>query len=265
MLIESFYAGPLGRRRYCSLHRPATRLVRDVGVVLCHPLGHEYFRSYRCYFQLADALSRAGIPVLRFDYAGTGDSEGDHGDARLDAWLDQVADSATELLRSESVERIALGGMRFGATIAALAAERIENADVLLLWDVVENGARYVDELSRLHREMIFDLERFVRARDSELGRNAELMGWHYGHWLLEDIRHVRERDIASARGNHILLLGADGAQSASARRLSSRPGFRQVRLDTDHGWNRLDRAEESIVDPQGVQRAAELICEVAA
>ncbi len=58
-------------------HWPQTRVSKTCGVVIAPAVGAEYFRSHWAVRRLADQLSRAGFPVLRFDYQGIGDSTGD--------------------------------------------------------------------------------------------------------------------------------------------------------------------------------------------
>ena len=45
-------------------------------MVVCPPLGPEYFNSYRSLRHLADRLAENGVSALRFDYDGTGNSAG---------------------------------------------------------------------------------------------------------------------------------------------------------------------------------------------
>ena len=44
------------------------------GIVICGPLGHEALWLHQTMRSLADRLADQGFAVLRFDYAGTGDS-----------------------------------------------------------------------------------------------------------------------------------------------------------------------------------------------
>ena len=47
------------------------------GVVLCAPHGYEELCVHRQWASLAERLAAAGLPTLRFDYRGTGNSVGD--------------------------------------------------------------------------------------------------------------------------------------------------------------------------------------------
>ena len=69
-------------------HPPSSALSRDVGVVLCNPLGHEAMCAHRTYRHLAERFAASGVAALRFDYHGTGDSSGDPEEPeRVAAWL----------------------------------------------------------------------------------------------------------------------------------------------------------------------------------
>ena len=76
--IESFFlAGPAGRIE-CLLKRP-TGAVQGAAAAICHP--HPMFGGTmhnKVVHAAAEALGRAGLPVLRFNFRGVGGSGGEH-------------------------------------------------------------------------------------------------------------------------------------------------------------------------------------------
>jgi pimeloyl-ACP methyl ester carboxylesterase len=117
-------------------------------VVLCHPWGPEYQYAHRSMRHLANALSAAGIHVLRFDYFGTGDSDGDAHEAGLADWAADIDTAIEELQDTTGVTRVGLVGLRLGATLAAqVAANKQPLIDRLVLWDPVVCGESYLQEL----------------------------------------------------------------------------------------------------------------------
>ncbi len=97
---------------------------------------------------LADGLSARGIPVLRFDYRGTGDSAG--GDGASDQFETAVVDvcAAIERLREETgVTHVTLCGLRLGAAFMLMAAGQVHVDELVMLAPVV-SGRSYLRELS---------------------------------------------------------------------------------------------------------------------
>jgi pimeloyl-ACP methyl ester carboxylesterase len=111
------------------------------GVVLCNPFGYDAYCTHRGWRKLAESVAAAGMPTLRFDYPGTGDSAGLEEDPkRFDAWLGSIAAGVEWLREYTGVEQVSLVGLRLGATLAALAAARIGNIDGLVLLAPVITG-----------------------------------------------------------------------------------------------------------------------------
>lgn len=122
------------------------------GVVICSPWGQEYIRTHRALHQLALRLSDAGIPVLKFDYFGTGDSSGDDTDFAIERSVDEIKSAMNQLRQLSAVENIVLVGLRLGGTLAALADIKFGRDTRLVLWDPIVNGRSYLDELVEWHK-----------------------------------------------------------------------------------------------------------------
>ncbi|MBL8135099.1 MAG: alpha/beta fold hydrolase [Acidobacteria bacterium] len=131
------------------LHSPAA--ASRLAVVLCHPFGEEKLWAHRVYVSLARELARRGHPVLRFDYRGNGDSGGTFSGTSMTSNLDDI-DTAIDLLKERTeTDAVGLFGLRFGATEAALAAERRADVSTVVLWQPVVDGTRYMQELLRIN------------------------------------------------------------------------------------------------------------------
>jgi pimeloyl-ACP methyl ester carboxylesterase len=102
---------------------------------------------------LATQLERAGYAAMRFDYSGTGDSLGEGSAATVDDWIDDVGIAAERLRSTSGATRLAVIGLRLGATVAMLASARGDlRLRHLVLWDPVIDGAAYLRELVDQHR-----------------------------------------------------------------------------------------------------------------
>jgi alpha-beta hydrolase superfamily lysophospholipase len=144
---HSFYFSSGTRRLFAWLHQPARSARSDLGLVICAPFGYEAIcahRSLRCF---AEQASQVGMPALRFDYAGCGDSEDLPPEAdQIEAWVSDIQAAAAQLRRRAGVRRIAIVGIRLGALLAALAAKGAD-ADALVMIAPVIKGRRYLSEI----------------------------------------------------------------------------------------------------------------------
>ena len=122
------------------------------GYILIHAFGEEKLWSHRVFVNFAREAAARGFPVLRFDLAGHGDSEGDSENCTVASYLTDI-ESARRTFRTIFPDTASVGllGLRFGATLAFLSAGRSDNLDDLILWEPILNGARYMQELLRVN------------------------------------------------------------------------------------------------------------------
>jgi uncharacterized protein len=134
------------------LHRPE-RGAGGTGVLVCNPFGQEAVRSHRLFRVMAERLVRSGLPVLRFDYFGTGDSAGDEDDADLDAWQRDILCAHGELVQRSGCTRVVWVGARLGGTLAMQASSHADAAEpaAVVAWDPILDGSAYLNALARDH------------------------------------------------------------------------------------------------------------------
>ena len=86
------------------------------GVVLCNPFGYDALCTHRGWRKLAECLAASGMPALRFDYPGTGDSLGNEDDPhRIEAWIDSIGAAVRYLREGTGVTSVSLVGLRLSA------------------------------------------------------------------------------------------------------------------------------------------------------
>jgi pimeloyl-ACP methyl ester carboxylesterase len=116
------------------------------GVLLCGALNHEILPFHQSWQALAAMIGDAGLPALRFDYHGTGDSLGDDREpGRVEAWLDSIKAAARFMRYELGIETLDLVGIRLGATLAALSAADIRVERLVTVAPVV-SGRTYIRE-----------------------------------------------------------------------------------------------------------------------
>ncbi len=196
MRLTPLLFGPLSRQLFGLYHATETRRSTEIAVLICPPFGQEAIRSHRLFRVLAEQLARSGVPVLRFDYFGTGNSPGEDADGEFDGWRLDVCAAHEELRRRSDARRIVWLGARLGATLAVLAARGGSYDPVrLLLWDPIVSGPAYLKHMRERH---IDALERSYRTPDPtwrrQLARNPdafteETLGFAIAPALLRQLR----------------------------------------------------------------------------
>jgi exosortase A-associated hydrolase 2 len=141
------FFGPDGARLFGVWHEPR-RVPSGLGVVWCAPFAEEATISQRVSVDLARVLADRGHHVLRFDYRGCGDSEGEFAEAGPADWLEDVR-SAVELLRRRAGVDVGLAGLRLGASMAASVAWSDPAIRGLILWEPIVHFAPHVKSLLR--------------------------------------------------------------------------------------------------------------------
>ncbi len=126
-----------GQTIAASLHVPET--TPAPGVVMCHGFTGTRTEAHFLFVKAARELCAAGMNVLRFDFRGSGESDGTFAKMTVEG---EIADAmaAVEFLCAEPTvdpTRIGLLGLSLGGLVAACAAARSERVRALVLWSAV--------------------------------------------------------------------------------------------------------------------------------
>lgn len=180
------------------LHRPDPIVTLPQGFVFCHPCFEEKLWAHRVYVGMARELARRGFPVLRFDYMGHGDSEGDFEQATVATRLSDIA-CAVQALRNEAgVADVGLLGLRFGGSLAALSADTLPGITRLVLWDPMVDGAAYMQEVllsnlatqSAVHQKILNTREELVT--QMQAGQTVNIEGYGLTHAFYAETSAIR-------------------------------------------------------------------------
>lgn len=126
-LLGFLHAGPEGRAAPAGKTAP-------VGLVYCHPLAEERNQSQGVAVRTARLLASQGIPVLRFDFSGCGDSEGLLEEASAEDWIAEIGLAVDVLREKTGMTRTGVWGLRAGANLAARYADGRDDVAMGIFW-----------------------------------------------------------------------------------------------------------------------------------
>jgi uncharacterized protein len=207
-------------RLFGVLHEPAVAQQRTP-FVFCHPFAEEKLWAHRVYVNFARELAQLGHPVLRFDYVGNGDSDGDFQEWCLEAALEDIGRAVDELKGRTSATEVGLLGLRLGASLAAQAAESRHDISKLILWAPIVDGHRYMQELLRVNLTTQMAVYREIRADREQLaqslreGRTVNVDGYELSLALYRQLSEMRLNDRARSFAGSCLLVQLDRSDRA--------------------------------------------------
>jgi pimeloyl-ACP methyl ester carboxylesterase len=129
-----------------SLHRPARNKNADCKehskyptVVFCHGFVGNRIGVDRLFVHASRLFEQHGFMVLRFDYAGCGESTGDYGSTGLASMMEQTQHVLDYVfaLDEVDVEHVTLLGHSLGGAVAVLTAVQDPRVRNLVLWSAV--------------------------------------------------------------------------------------------------------------------------------
>lgn len=190
-----FKAGPRGTLGVLS--RPLGQ-GKPLAWVICHSFGGEQVELHMTDVAMARALASRGYPTLRFHCQGYGDSDDVSTPPGPSTQLRDTVDAVGQLRLLTGATDVGLAGSRFGATIAALVAPRVQASHLVMAQPVV-SGSKYVTELlrSRVITAMFVDNRPAAVERVEDLRTALEtegmlnVKGWRLYREVHDELRGV--------------------------------------------------------------------------
>lgn len=124
-----------GQKIFGIFHRPLNAK-RVPAVIFCPGFAGNKSGKFRLAVKVAQELAKRGIASLRFDYCGTGDSEGEFEEITIKGEFEDVQTCIQFLSQDAQIDanRLGLVGRSLGGLIAILAAESNPCIKSLVLW-----------------------------------------------------------------------------------------------------------------------------------
>ncbi len=181
------------------LHHPAEKKM-PVAAILCH--GMESNKESDKLVAMSRTLAKKGIPALRFDFAGSGESSGKFEEITYSNEVEDLKAAFHFLLRHQ-VERIGLFGSSMGATVALLFAAEEKRVKALVVIAAPIHPEKITENL--LSREEILNWRQtgFVTYH----GRRINVS-------LLDDLKKINVPQAAINISCPVLIIHGDGDET---------------------------------------------------
>jgi len=133
---------------FAVIHTPDNTTSKK-GIIFIHPYAEEKQRVDRILVNCARQLCSKGYFVMRFDFFGCGDSEGNFEELSHESQMSDLRIVTEYFVGTTGVEKIYLFGVRLGSNIAIQYAGADNNIANIILWSPIINGADYAETLLR--------------------------------------------------------------------------------------------------------------------
>lgn len=216
------FVGDSDQQILTTFHAPlngSLQGTQSTGVLIATPIGTEYLRTHWAIRRLTQQLTRAGFPVLRFDYRGVGDSSMDISEVQsLSEWHDDLREAAWSLRSQSDCDRISIIGLRIGATIAIGAAsdnEGIEGLTEIIGWQPVLDGKDYLQSQRSMQACMLDLWPTPINSIANQT--HEEILGSLFTRQLLSEIESINLKcDPAAALPEGVRYTDIDEFNSSS-------------------------------------------------
>ncbi|MBC7328563.1 alpha/beta fold hydrolase [bacterium] len=174
MMREEFVSFYNKNERIVGMVHIAETQGKSPAVVMCHGFTGQRMEAHFLFVKTARRLAENGISVLRFDFRGSGESEGKFEDMTVEEEISD-AETALRFLRMQEFvdcDRIGIIGLSLGGCVSACLAGRVKNLlKSVVLWSAAYKPGR--DLSSILSPEAQESLERvgYVNMGGNKVGK----------------------------------------------------------------------------------------------
>ena len=217
------------------------------GVVFCHGLSGSKIETHFLFVNASRRLARRGIASLRFDFRGSGESEGKFVDMTPSAEISDARRALDVFAQQPEVDasRIGIVGLSLGGLVAACTAGREPRIKSAVLWAPVADLPGIINAQQ-------------TGAQKSTLASRgwADIGGLKLGSTFLDDMLTVRPADEIAGSDSPLLIIHGSADQTVPVENAeqfyssAQRPGRKITKLiidGADHTFNRVDWIETVI------------------
>lgn len=215
------------------------------GVILLHGFAGNRIEPHRLFVKMARSLAKTGFYVFRFDFRGSGDSQGEFVDMTISGEISDALAGLNWFKENTGVdpERIGVLGLSMGGCVAAYTAARA-NIKALVLWSAVALPLQ-VFEKNAPYQLMI---------NQAKKQGYLEWNGWRIGFPFLEELPSLNPLEMIKEYTGPGLCIHGSGDQVVPIehshlyyRYLSSPDKEVYIIEEADHTFNKFEWEQEVI------------------
>ncbi|MBU3185870.1 alpha/beta hydrolase [Clostridium estertheticum] len=182
------------------LHIPENISNKVPIVIIFHGFCGDKIGPHFIFVKLSRLLERAGIACIRFDFAGSGESDGDFIDMTMDTELKDANNILNYVKTLDFVDndRIGIVGLSMGGAIASmLAGERKSDIETICLWAPAGNMG-----------EIILD-KHYIGANFEEFRQNGyfDVEGLLVGTKFVDNVKNIKIYEKAAEYDKKSLII----------------------------------------------------------
>jgi esterase/lipase len=189
---RGFFTNRRGRRLFYAYHGEPGRFTW----IFCNPMLEEKINAHPVYVGLARNFAQNNASVIRFDYEGDGDSEGELASVGVEQWVNDAQDMARFAQTEFGATALGFFGIRLGGAIATLAAEGLACKQILI-WEPIINGQSYFQDCLKSNLATQFSLyKKIVENRDQLIeklnaGGSINVLGYELGKTMCDSLQKI--------------------------------------------------------------------------
>lgn len=173
---------------------------KSPGVILFHGFTGNKCESHFIFTKLARNLCNEGISVLRFDFYGSGDSEGNFEDMTLETEI-KDGEFAVNYLKSLNFinkESIGICGLSMGGFVSVCVASKFKEVKSLCLWSPVA----FTEIIEKKF------ITKRIREKIEKNGKSyIPNIGHYIGKGLLDSIKQINIEEYAQKYKGNVLII----------------------------------------------------------
>lgn len=182
------------------LHLPGKteKGVKVPGVVMCHGFTGSRIENHCLFVKTARKLCSGGFAVLRFDFRGSGESEGEFKDVTFYSEIEDAEKAVKFMLEQKEIDRNKIGliGLSMGGAVASCTAYKFREIKSLVLWSAVARS-QLLEDLLRIA----------VNNLHGPLHYPVDYNGWLISRKFIESTRKLNVPACLAKFKNSVLLI----------------------------------------------------------